>query len=58
MLECCVNLVWVENIVDGDDINLFDILLLFCFNDGDGGFYFDKVCVVLCDLLDKDNFGK
>lgn len=53
-----MNLGWVENIVDGDVINLFDILLLFCLNDGDGGFYLDKVCVVLCDLFDFDNFGK
>ncbi len=27
-------------------------------NDGDGGFYLDKACVVSRDPLDKDNFGK
>ncbi|STT56272.1 hydroxyaromatic non-oxidative decarboxylase protein C [Klebsiella pneumoniae] len=33
------NPAWAENTVDGDDINLFDILPLFRLNDGDGGFY-------------------
>lgn len=37
---------WAENTVDGDAINLFDILPLFRLNDGDGGFYLDKACVV------------
>jgi UbiD family decarboxylase len=36
------NPAWAENTVDGDDINLFDILPLFRLNDGDGGFYLDK----------------
>ena len=52
------NPAWAENTVDGDDINLFDILPLFRLNDGDGGFYLDKACVVSRDPLDKDNFGK
>lgn len=52
------NPAWAENNVDGDDINLFDILPLFRLNDGDGGFYLDKACVVSRDPLDKDNFGK
>ncbi|MDI8799862.1 UbiD family decarboxylase, partial [Salmonella enterica subsp. enterica serovar Montevideo] len=41
-----------ENTVDGDAINLFDILPLFRLNDGDGGFYLDKACVVSRDPLD------
>ncbi|MBZ3655840.1 UbiD family decarboxylase [Salmonella enterica subsp. enterica serovar Senftenberg] len=49
---------WAENTVDGDAINLFDILPLFRLNDGDGGFYLDKACVVSRDPLDPDNFGK
>ncbi|MDR8315457.1 phenolic acid decarboxylase, partial [Acinetobacter baumannii] len=52
------NPAWAEKTVDGDDINLFDILPLFRLNDGDGGFYLDKACVVSRDPLDKDNFGK
>ena len=52
------NHAWAENTVDGDDINLFDILPLFRLNDGDGGFYLDKACVVSRDPLDPDNFGK
>ncbi len=49
---------WAQNAVDGDEINLFDILPLFRLNDGDGGFYLDKACVVSRDPLDPDNFGK
>ncbi|ETX62037.1 UbiD family decarboxylase [Citrobacter portucalensis] len=52
------NPAWAENCVDGDEINLFDILPLFRLNDGDGGFYLDKACVVSRDPLDPDNFGK
>lgn len=49
---------WAENSVEGDDINLFDILPLFRLNDGDGGFYLDKACVVSRDPLDPEHFGK
>ncbi len=52
------NPAWAQNTVDGDEINLFDILPLFRLNDGDGGFYLDKACVVSRDPLDPDNFGK
>lgn len=31
---------------------------MFRLNDGDGGFYLDKACVVSRDPLDPDNFGK
>ncbi|MDH0088504.1 MULTISPECIES: non-oxidative hydroxyarylic acid decarboxylases subunit C [Enterobacter] len=52
------NPAWAQNTVDGEDINLFDILPLFRLNDGDGGFYLDKACVVSRDPLDPDHFGK
>lgn len=52
------NPMWAENTVDGDEINLFDILPLFRLNDGDGGFYLDKACVVSRDPVDPDHFGK
>jgi UbiD family decarboxylase len=41
-----------------DDINLFDILPLFRINQGDGGFYLDKACVISRDVEDPENFGK
>ena len=33
---------WAQNTVDGEEINLFDILPLFRLNDGDGGFISTK----------------
>ncbi|WP_441394466.1 phenolic acid decarboxylase BsdC [Bacillus velezensis] len=41
-----------------EDINLFDILPLFRINQGDGGYYLDKACVISRDLEDPDHFGK
>ncbi|WP_369888592.1 phenolic acid decarboxylase BsdC [Bacillus halotolerans] len=41
-----------------EDINLFDILPLFRINQGDGGYYLDKACVISRDLENPDNFGK
>ncbi|MED1124754.1 phenolic acid decarboxylase BsdC [Bacillus atrophaeus] len=41
-----------------EDINLFHILPLFRINQGDGGYYLDKACVISRDLDDPDNFGK
>ncbi|MBY8913501.1 phenolic acid decarboxylase BsdC [Bacillus sp. YC2] len=41
-----------------EDINLFDILPLFRINQGDGGYYLDKACVISRDLEDPGNFGK
>ncbi|MGZ7827949.1 phenolic acid decarboxylase BsdC [Bacillus subtilis] len=41
-----------------EDINLFNILPLFRINQGDGGYYLDKACVISRDLEDPDNFGK
>ena len=49
---------WRENSVEGDDINIFEILPLFRLNDGDGGFYLDKAAVVSRDPNDPDNFDK
>ncbi|MFF3573203.1 non-oxidative hydroxyarylic acid decarboxylases subunit C [Nocardia jiangxiensis] len=53
---------WAENTVDGEDINIFDILPLIRLNDGDGGFYLDKAAVVSKDpddptSTDKQNVG-
>ena len=50
--------VWSENIVNEDEINLFEILPLFRLNEGDGGFYIDKACVISRDPLDLEHFGK
>ncbi|MCY8907544.1 phenolic acid decarboxylase BsdC [Bacillus atrophaeus] len=41
-----------------EDINLFDLLPLFRINQGDGGYYLDKACVISRDLDDPENFGK
>ncbi|WIB76973.1 non-oxidative hydroxyarylic acid decarboxylases subunit C [Curtobacterium sp. MCPF17_002] len=49
---------WRENTVEGDDINVFDLLPLFRLNDGDGGFYLDKAAVVSRDPDDPDSFDK
>ena len=49
---------WAENEVNGEEINLFEILPLFRLNDGDGGFYLDKACVVSRDPEDPTHFGK
>ncbi|QMV17074.1 non-oxidative hydroxyarylic acid decarboxylases subunit C [Vibrio spartinae] len=49
---------WAENTVDGEAINLFEILPLFRLNDGDGGFYLDKACTVSRDPTDPENFDK
>jgi 4-hydroxybenzoate decarboxylase len=49
---------WAENTLDGDDVDLFTVLPLFRFNDGDGGFYIDKAAVVSRDPEDPENFGK
>ncbi|HDG0629576.1 TPA: UbiD family decarboxylase [Serratia marcescens] len=49
---------WSENSVEGEDINIFDVLPFFRLNDGDGGFYIDKACVISRDPLAKDNFEK
>lgn len=37
---------------------MFDILPLFRINQGDGGYYLDKACVISRDLEDPENFGK
>src|SRR5205823_2530487 len=49
---------WRENTVEGDDIDVFDLLPLFRLNDGDGGFYLDKAAVVSRDPDDPDSFDK
>ncbi|WP_432562376.1 non-oxidative hydroxyarylic acid decarboxylases subunit C [Kineococcus sp. SYSU DK003] len=49
---------WRENTVEGEDINLFDLLPLFRLNEGDGGFYLDKAATVSRDPDDPENFDK
>ncbi|MEU1600752.1 non-oxidative hydroxyarylic acid decarboxylases subunit C [Streptomyces sp. NPDC005708] len=49
---------WRENTMEGDDIDLFEVLPLFRLNEGDGGFYLDKAAVVSRDPEDPDNFDK
>ena len=49
---------WAENVVEGDDVDLFSVLPLFRLNDGDGGFYLDKAAVVSRDPEDPDHVGK
>lgn len=53
---------WAQNTVEGDEINIFDVLPLIRLNDGDGGFYLDKAAVVSKDpddptSTDKQNVG-
>lgn len=45
---------WQEIVID-KDINLFDILPLFRLNQGDGGFYIDKACIISRDPDDWKN---
>jgi len=49
---------WAENSVEGEEVNVFDVLPLFRLNDGDGGFYIDKAAVVSKDPEDPDDSGK
>ncbi|GAA1891081.1 non-oxidative hydroxyarylic acid decarboxylases subunit C [Actinomadura bangladeshensis] len=49
---------WAENVMDGDDVDIFKVLPLVRLNDGDGGFYIDKAAVVSKDPEDPDNSGK
>lgn len=49
---------WAENVLEGDDVDLFKVLPLFRLNDGDGGFYLDKAVVISRDPEDPENFGK
>ncbi|GAX49494.1 non-oxidative hydroxyarylic acid decarboxylases subunit C [Streptomyces olivochromogenes] len=52
------NPLWAQNSVEGEDINIFDILPLVRLNDGDGGFYIDKAGIVSKDPDDPENSGK
>lgn len=49
---------WAENVLDGDEVDIFRVLPLVRLNDGDGGFYIDKAAVVSKDPEDPDNVGK
>ncbi|MFJ5274591.1 non-oxidative hydroxyarylic acid decarboxylases subunit C [Streptomyces sp. NPDC088358] len=52
------NPLWAENTLDGDDVDIFEVLPLIRLNDGDGGFYIDKAAVVSRDPEDPENSGK
>ncbi|MGW7425927.1 non-oxidative hydroxyarylic acid decarboxylases subunit C [Streptomyces sp. NPDC054813] len=52
------NPLWAQNSVEGDDVNIFDVLPLVRLNDGDGGFYIDKAGIVSKDPDDPENSGK
>lgn len=47
-----------ENVVDGDDVNLFDILPLYRINEQDAGFFISKASVITADPEEPDNFDK
>ena len=49
---------WAENTMEGDDVDIFEVLPLIRLNDGDGGFYIDKAAVVSKDPDDPENCGK
>ena len=53
-LERVASAPWQEVVID-KDINLFDLLPLFRWNQGDGGFFIDKPCVISRDPDDWDN---
>jgi vanillate/4-hydroxybenzoate decarboxylase subunit C len=52
------NPLWAENSVEGEDVDIFDVLPLIRLNDGDGGFYIDKAGIVSKDPDDPENSGK
>src|SRR6201991_3161607 len=49
---------WAENTMDGDDVDIFEVLPLVRLNDGDGGFYIDKAATVSKDPDDPDDSAK
>jgi vanillate/4-hydroxybenzoate decarboxylase subunit C len=53
-LERVTSAPWQEVVID-KDINLFEILPLFRLNEGDGGFFIDKPCVISRDPDDWKN---
>jgi UbiD family decarboxylase len=52
------NPLWADEVLDGDEVDLFKVLPLFRLNDGDGGFYLDKAAVITRDPDDPGDFGK
>jgi vanillate/4-hydroxybenzoate decarboxylase subunit C len=49
---------FLENVLDGDEVDLFEVLPLFRLNVGDGGFFLDKAVVVSRAPDAPDDFGK
>ncbi|MGQ4596825.1 non-oxidative hydroxyarylic acid decarboxylases subunit C [Nocardia sp. R6R-6] len=52
------NPLWSDNVLDGDEVDIFKVLPLVRLNDGDGGFYLDKAAIVSKDPADPDNSNK
>lgn len=52
------NPLWAQNTLEGDAVDIFQVLPLFRLNDGDGGFYIDKAAVISKDPEDPENSGK
>jgi 4-hydroxybenzoate decarboxylase len=49
---------FLEHVLDGNEVDLFQVLPLFRLNVGDGGFFIDKAAVVSRDPDAPDDFGK
>lgn len=49
---------FLENALEGDDVDLFRVLPLFRLNAGDGGFFLDKAAVISRDPDAPDDFGR
>ncbi|WP_031465855.1 non-oxidative hydroxyarylic acid decarboxylases subunit C [Sciscionella sediminilitoris] len=49
---------WATHVLEGEDVDLFQVLPLHRLNEGDGGFYLDKAAVISRDPEDPEHFGK
>jgi vanillate/4-hydroxybenzoate decarboxylase subunit C len=49
---------FLENSLEADAANLFDVLPLFRWNEGDGGFFIDKAAVISRDPDAPEDFGR
>lgn len=47
-----------ENSLDGDEVNLFNLLPLYRINEQDGGFFISKASIITGDPSDPGNFDK
>lgn len=53
-MEHVISAPWQEVVVD-KDVNLYDLMPLFRFNRGDGGYFLDKACIISRDPDDWAN---